>query len=287
MTADGESLGVGAVILDLTERERAQSRLRFLARASEILAASLVVEDVVPAIAELAVETFCESCAVWALQGDELVLLARADVPGRDPSALAHFDRLSMTTDSRVPVVRVVADGKPRHLPAISDEELRAIATDEQQFEQLVEHGNRSSMLLPLVVRGTVRGALGLGSRTPGRHDDGDFEVAARARARGSRSSSTRPTCTARLRSRSRSSTRSSRPRRPGSRSSTRTSASSGSTTPSPRSTGCPSPTTSAARCTRCCPTWTRGSRTISRSSSGRGSPLGPRRQGRLRPSRG
>ena len=178
VTADGESLGVGAVILDLTERERAQSRLRFLARASEILAASLVVEDVVPAIAELAVETFCESCAVWELQGDELVLLARADVPGRDPSALAHFDRLSMTTDSRVPVVRVVADGKPRHLPAISDEELRAIATDEQQFEQLVEHGNRSSMLLPLVVRGTVRGALGLGSRTPGRHDDGDFEVA-------------------------------------------------------------------------------------------------------------
>ena len=177
-TADEETIGVGAVILDITERERAQGRLRFLARASEILASSLVVEEVVPAIADLATESFCDWCAVWSLQGDELVRIAQSSSTSEQAEAFAHNLRYRIDGDTRLPLLQVVRTGDALHLPVVSDEDMRQLASDEAEQERLLAHANRSAMILPLVVRGRVRGALSLGSHRPGRHDAEDFQAA-------------------------------------------------------------------------------------------------------------
>ncbi len=178
-TADEETIGVGAVILEITERERAQARLRFLARASEILASSLVVEDVVPRIADLAVASFCDWCAVWSLRGDELVRIGHASSNVEQNAAFAANDRYHVELDARLPVVQVVRSGEALHHPVVGEDDLRRFATDDADAQRLIAHANRSVMVLPLVVRGRVRGALTLGSRAPGRHDEDDFQAAA------------------------------------------------------------------------------------------------------------
>jgi PAS domain S-box-containing protein len=178
-TADDETIGVGAVILEITERERAQARLRFLARASEILASSLVVEDVVPAIADLAVSAFCDWCAVWSLEGEELVRIGQSSSSAEQGAAFAANDRYHVERDARLPVVQVARTGEALHLPVVADDELRRLATDDADAERLLTYANRSVMILPLVVRGRTRGVLTLGSRAPGRHDEDDFEAAA------------------------------------------------------------------------------------------------------------
>jgi PAS domain S-box-containing protein len=176
--AEDETIGVGAVILEITDRERAQQRARFVARASEILASSLIVEEVMPAIAEHAVESFCDSCTVWTLDDGTLHRIARANASSERAQALAELDSYDLAADADVPLVRVVRTGRAYHVPALDDDELRRAARSAEEAELLTTHAALSLMILPLVVRGRIFGAVALGSRAPGRHDDNDYAAA-------------------------------------------------------------------------------------------------------------
>ncbi len=174
-TSDGETTGMAAVILEVTERERAAARFRFLARASELLAASLEIGEVVPAVAELAVGSFCDTCSVWRLESGSLVRLARAYKRAERFEAFAGLDRYDLGRDDGVPLVRVAATGEPLHMPTLGDDELSKMARSEPEQALLRDHAPRSLMILPLTVRGVVRGVVALGSDVPGRHGDEDF----------------------------------------------------------------------------------------------------------------
>src|SRR5688572_22710939 len=59
-----EVLGVGATVADVTDRVRAEQRTAFLARAAQVLAESLDLEETFARVAELAVPEKADLCAI-------------------------------------------------------------------------------------------------------------------------------------------------------------------------------------------------------------------------------
>src|SRR6185436_18147920 len=64
---------------------------------------------------------------------------------------------------------QVIASGEPILLPELSDEVRRHTAYDDCHAEALCAAGIQSAMIVPLVIRGRVLGALTLGAGASGR----------------------------------------------------------------------------------------------------------------------
>ena len=71
-TPDGEVIGVGAVIMEITDRRRADDRLRLLAEAGELFSSSLDQEEIASRIAQVAVPRLADTCNVYLADGTTL-----------------------------------------------------------------------------------------------------------------------------------------------------------------------------------------------------------------------
>jgi len=152
-------------------REAAESsleRLRFLAQASEVLAASLDAGDTLAAVARLAVPRLADWCLVDLLEDDGSIR----------QSAVAHVDpdkeQLSRELRTRYPPARatprargtphalwqVLLTGQPVLAEVIAEEELRGRARNEEHLQMLLDLGIRSHMVVPLTARGRILGAI-------------------------------------------------------------------------------------------------------------------------------
>jgi PAS domain S-box-containing protein len=140
-------------------------RLRFLAEAGEILAASLDYETELERVARLAVPTLADWCVVDLL-GDDGCLHRLAIVHG-DP-ALADMAAELMR---RYPVLspgqphriwQVLRDGRAWIDPAIAAERFVAEARDPEHLSLLRRLGFSAEMVLPLLARGRTLGAITL-----------------------------------------------------------------------------------------------------------------------------
>ena len=179
--ADGRVTGVVNVIEDVTQAKRAELAQRLLAEASDALASSLDYESTLQQIAEVAVPGFADWCGLDVPgPGGFAQLLAIAH---RDPAKAALARRMR----ARYPVslrrregIAAVMRGEPYFVrAAISDEELREYAQDEQHFQMLSELGMASIVVVPLAAAGQKLGTLILARSTPGRpFDEADVELA-------------------------------------------------------------------------------------------------------------
>ncbi len=150
------------------EAESSLERLTFLAKASEVLAASLDAGDTLAAVARLAVPRLADWCLVDLLEDDGSIR----------QSAVAHVDpakeRLSRELRARYPPARgtprargtphalwqVLLTGQPVLAEVITEEELRGRARNEEHLQMLLDLGIRSHMILPLTARGRILGAI-------------------------------------------------------------------------------------------------------------------------------
>jgi PAS domain S-box-containing protein len=166
--ADGELIGVGGVSLDITERKRAERSLRFMAEASELLAASLDVEETLRRIAALVVPALAGQCIVDLLEEDGSLRCV----------AVAHHDpeREELLREVRLhyppvapghPVQAALRSREPQFLPELSDEAVAAMAQSEEHRRQIRVLGNTSGIVVPLVARGRTLGAITLGTVVP------------------------------------------------------------------------------------------------------------------------
>ncbi|MEA2273587.1 MAG: hypothetical protein QOI98_2295 [Solirubrobacteraceae bacterium] len=155
---DGQAMFAG-YLRDITERKRAETAQRVLARTSELLAASLDYRSTLAAVARLVVPAFADWCAIDIVeQGRGLSDLAVAHV---DPEKVALAERLrrDYPPDAGAPagLYNVIATGEPELYPEVSDEMLVAGAKDEHHLEVLRGLHMRSVMILPMkATRGTV-----------------------------------------------------------------------------------------------------------------------------------
>jgi PAS domain S-box-containing protein len=170
-----------AVVRDITERrqaedaaheEAAQRRLAVLAEASQLLDASLDYEATLQEVARVAASTLADWCIVHLLEPDGSIrwlAVAHGD-PEKEAVARELQRRYPASLDTRTGVGRVLCTGQAEIYTHIPDADRVARARDPEHLRLLQVLGSRSSMILPLAVRGRMLGALSLISSRSNRH---------------------------------------------------------------------------------------------------------------------
>ena len=174
----GEVVGVGTVVIDVTEERHAlQSerdavrRARFLAEAGALLDASMDSKETLDNLARLAVPEFADWCVVHLLDEDgdiEQVAVAHND-PAKARWAWELSERYPPQLDPEQGMGKVLATGQPDVVNDVTEELLKASAIDDEHLGILRELGITAGVVAPLTARGRTLGALSFVSAESGR----------------------------------------------------------------------------------------------------------------------
>ena len=177
----GAVVGASKIARDITERKHAAQRAAFLAEAGTVLAGSLDYERTLKTIANLAVPTIADWCAVDVrTEEGKLERLAVAHV---DPAKIEVAKKIrAVWEDPHEPYspAYVVRTGTPTILAEITDGMVVALARgDQEQLRLLRSLGLRSYIIVPLVAHGRTLGALTLATaESRRRYTEDDFRFA-------------------------------------------------------------------------------------------------------------
>ena len=167
---------------DVTEQERAESAVNFLAEASSLFASSLDYEATLASLAHLAVPRLADWCSITMLEpdGDLRMLAAVHTDPEKTGWAEELGRRFPPDPEATSGIAQVIRSGEPELAHELSEEMLRlGTAGRPGYFEILRELGLRSALIVPLRARGKTLGALTLITAESGRlYDESDLELA-------------------------------------------------------------------------------------------------------------
>lgn len=145
--------------------------LEFLARAGELLSTTLDFDAALTELTHLAVVYLADWCAVDEVGPDGAI--RRISVAHPDPSKVelvrALADRYPPDRDAERGLPQVLRSGKPEIVAQIPDEWLVAACRDEEQLRIARALGLKSYIIVPLIARGSILGALSLVSAESGR----------------------------------------------------------------------------------------------------------------------
>src|SRR3954468_6803791 len=201
-SADGQVIGVGAVVNDITDRQRAQielaqalererearaaaeaaeRRASFLAEASALLDASLDYETTLQNVARLIVSHMADWCGVDIVEaggGFRNVAVAHVD-PAKVDWARQIAERYPTDPNSPTGVPNVIRTGQPELYPDIPWELVEQAAVDDEHLALLRELRLKAIMIVPMVARGRTLGAISIVAAESGRsYDDTDLALA-------------------------------------------------------------------------------------------------------------
>jgi PAS domain S-box-containing protein len=201
-SADWEVIGVGAIVADITERQRAQIELAqslererearaaaeaaerrssFLAEASALLDASLDYETTLQNVARLIVSRVADWCRVDIVElggGFRSVAVAHVD-PAKVEWAREISARYPPDQNAPTGVPNVIRTGKSELYPQIPWELVERTAVDEQHLELVRQLQLRSAMVVPMVARGRTLGTITIIAAESGRtYDESDLALA-------------------------------------------------------------------------------------------------------------
>jgi PAS domain S-box-containing protein len=171
--------GVATWWRDVSARKRADEATHYLSEASAILGSSLDYETTLAAVARLVVPQLADWSTVDVVgENGAIRRLAVAHVdPAKIRLATELEERYPADPDSGVP--RVVRTGEPHFIPDVTDELLVAGARDEEHLRIVRALGLRSAMVVPLIARDTVLGAITLVSaESARRYTEADLALA-------------------------------------------------------------------------------------------------------------
>jgi signal transduction histidine kinase len=153
-----------AVLRDVTERKRADEGQRFLAASSAVLASSLEHEATIATVPTLAVPILADWCALDLAEADGAI--RHLEAPHTDPARQAQLVELgrvhALHPDSPWPVIDVLRTGRAEMAEHVTDEWLESHAEGDAHLAALRAVGITSLVVLPLVARDRVLGALTL-----------------------------------------------------------------------------------------------------------------------------
>ena len=159
---------------------QAGERFGFLAEASVLLSSTLDYRAVLEAVAALVVPRLADWCVIQLLEDGALNTVALTHVdPEKVEWALAVSAKYpdDMNADTGAP--QVIRTGRSELYPFIPPELLEAGAEDEEHLRLLREFGLSSGLVVPLVGRGGIIGALTLIYAESGRrYDESDVAFA-------------------------------------------------------------------------------------------------------------
>jgi PAS domain S-box-containing protein len=155
------------------EAEAAEQRTRFLAEAGARLSESLDRVATLRTLARVAVPMLADWCMVFSVEEDGGVYrveVAHAD-PGREPAAGAIVGRLGERAGA-LPVARAIETREVVLIDQVADDLVEPAAPGDGHAPMLRELGIRSLLVVPLVLRDAVAGAVGLVMGESGRRFD-------------------------------------------------------------------------------------------------------------------
>jgi PAS domain S-box-containing protein len=175
------------VCVDISSRKRKEEALRFLARASAVLASSLDYQATLARVAHLAVPAFADWCLLDIAREDggaERLEVVHAD-PGKHRLA-EDVKRFGPGPDWDTPQARVLRSREPILLSKVTEERLAELAHSPEHLAAIRAVGPTSVMYVPLEARGRTLGALTfIAAESARRYDDDDLLLAADIARRG------------------------------------------------------------------------------------------------------
>jgi len=160
----GELLGALTVIEDVSAVKNAEIRTSVLAESGRMLAADLDYHQTLRNVAESAVPSLADYCAVDLV--DEQGQMERVAACHRDPAKLELETTLRELPTARLepdhPVSRVVATGTSELFAEITTADLEEAARDERHLGILRQLGPRSLMIVPMRVPNRTIGVMTL-----------------------------------------------------------------------------------------------------------------------------
>jgi PAS domain S-box-containing protein len=184
---DGGIVAGVAILNDVTDRRRAEERVRFLAAAGELLSGSLDAEETLGAVAALAVPSFAGYLVVDLLDENEHLrcVAAKHSDPEKTELVRSLRERYPPVLETH-PVQVALRTGKPLLLADLQAH-VAAMAHDEKHARAIRRIGNTSGIVVPLIARGRTLGVISLGSLPPQPDfDEDDVAVAVELARRAS-----------------------------------------------------------------------------------------------------
>ena len=162
--ADGAIVSAVAILADVTRRSRAEENLRFLAKANELLVASLDWERTLAGIAELAVPALAGYLVIDLLDDeDELHWVVAVHADPEKTELVRELRGQYPPTVSTHPIQVVLRTGKPLLLPDLQAE-AEAMSHDAKHARAIRRIANTSGLVAPLIARGRTLGTISLGT---------------------------------------------------------------------------------------------------------------------------
>ncbi|HZS58503.1 MAG TPA: ATP-binding protein [Gemmatimonadaceae bacterium] len=145
---------------DITDRQRTEEGLRFLSEAGALLSDLIRDPTALERVAQRAVPTLGDVCAIDLLDGTSIATVATA---ASDPALPPMLRRAPLTWDADDPVVVTLRDGTTRLLPDDGEP----------------QPGFGSLLIVPLVAQGAVLGAMTFAMARGGRRHDASYRALA------------------------------------------------------------------------------------------------------------
>ncbi|AEI62958.1 ATP-binding protein [Corallococcus macrosporus] len=160
---EAQAGGAGRAVR-LRGSDDAEERIAFLSSAGELLSSSLESGTVLQRLAELAVPLLADWCAVDVLTAEGRVERLAAAHRSPDKVALVHALSRLQPPDLKAPggVPEVLRTGKAALLPEVLDAVVPGLVHTGAQLEVARRLGIRAVLIVPLLARGRVLGALSL-----------------------------------------------------------------------------------------------------------------------------
>ena len=173
--------GLSVYFRDETENRRNEEAQRFLVQASAVLSSSLDYHETLASVARLAISILADWCTVHIVEEDGVP--RRLAVEHSDPEKL----RLARELERRYPsdpdaprgLYNVLRTGEPEMMVEIPGELVEEVARDKRHRELLIGLGLRSYMVVPLVARGRILGAITfISAESERRYGEADLRLA-------------------------------------------------------------------------------------------------------------
>ncbi|XXF77198.1 GAF domain-containing protein [Myxococcaceae bacterium GXIMD 01537] len=168
--AGGTILGALVVNEDVTDRMRAESELRLLAEASEVLSASLDLDATLRAVARLTVRFLGDGCVVHLVEDGQVRLVATAHKDAALDTMAQELLRHPTETLALLPALAASIESGQPCIGEIPTEVLNAPPGDPRFAEVVQALAPHSYIIAPLTTRNRVLGAITFGLAQRDRH---------------------------------------------------------------------------------------------------------------------